>query len=164
MGKLLVKSAGAKSPTDSVAKPWRPLGVSRIRNFVVTHLLGLRRYSTRDWSQPLEEPKTVDASPWLADAPTAMLDVVLPSGIIGESEIRQLVEEKIASNQMLDMVDLTLVRSLCEDHNRTCNSCGRCVFCTTPHHCCCGKCGPDCAHDHAPLRHVCHQMQELSHG
>lgn len=74
-----------------------------------------------------------------------------------------LVVRKIIERGMLALVDITLVRSLCEDHNKVCTRCGLCLSCTVPHYCCCGSCGPVCGHDHKPLKPTCHQEQELSH-
>lgn len=65
--------------------------------------------------------------------------------------------------ELLEIVKLNFVRSDCRDHSSICLSCKRCLVCTVPHFCCCGKCGPDCNHDHAVLSTVCFQMQELSH-
>jgi hypothetical protein len=67
------------------------------------------------------------------------------------------------SNNILSLGDLTVIRSLCNDHSAACRDCGMCVYCTVPHRCCCGKCGPSCIHDHEPCNSVCFQMQELNH-
>ena len=81
------------------------------------------------------------------------LENVLNNALMGPDPIY----EELAS------CDLTLVRSLCEDHADVCRKCNLCVTCTLPHGCCCGKCGPSCAHDHECFGKTCHRMQEISH-
>jgi hypothetical protein len=36
--------------------------------------------------------------------------------------------------------------------------------CTIPHHCCCGRCGPSCGHNHLPVANaVCFYEGEITH-